>query len=260
MKVIENDKLHSIPLISQNVDNTGDMPYKVVPPLEAMNSFTYIVGSAGSGKSSLFLAMLCSRPTRKKPTNPRFYYKYFDKIYLMSASLQSLPLTKLNLNEHRVHNAFSDELLQNIIDNEREDTENNNCLLILDDVIKSIKKSTIMCKTILNRRHCLTNPEGDGSAGLSIWVCSQRYNELPLTFRVNASSIYLFRTENRRELDAIKDELMGDLNKEQQDEVLRLAWKDKYSFLLILNNKPTAERYYQRFNKIIINATDQPSP
>ena len=46
---------------------------------------------------------------------------------------------------------------------------------------------------------------------------------------------------------------MSDLNKEQQNEVLKIAWKDKYSFLLILNNKPTNERYYQRFNKIVIN-------
>jgi GTPase SAR1 family protein len=253
MKVIENEKLDKIPLITQNVDNTAGCAYKVAKPLEAINSFSYIVGAAGSGKTSLFLAMLCSRPTKKKPDLPRFYYKYFDKIYLISSSLASLPLNKLNLNEGRVHNKYSDALMQSIVETESENEENDNCLLILDDVIKDIRKSTFMSKCILNRRHILTNPEGEGCAGCSVWILSQRYNELPLTFRVNASSIYVFRTENKRELDAIKDELMSDLTKEQQNEVLKLAWNDKYSFLLILNNKPTAERYYQMFNKIVIN-------
>ena len=253
MKIINNDKLHKIPLINQNVDNTSNVAYKVAKPLEAMNSFSYIVGSAGSGKTSLFLAMLCSRPTKKNPDEPRFLYKYFDHIYLISNSLQSLPLNKLNLNENRIFNKYSDEVMESIVDTEREDIENNNCLVVLDDCIKDIKKSTYMSKCILNRRHIFTNPDGEGCAGCSIFILSQRYNELPLTFRVNASSIYVFRTENKRELDAIKDELMSDLTKEQQNEVLKIAWNEKYSFLLILNNKPTNERYYQRFNKIEIN-------
>tara|TARA_A100001201_G_scaffold103604_1_gene88886 strand:+ start:10753 stop:11532 length:780 start_codon:yes stop_codon:yes gene_type:complete len=253
MKIIQNSKLPTIPLISQNVDDTKNVAYKVAPPLEAINSFSYIVGAAGSGKSSLFLAMLVSRPTKKKPDQPRFYYKYFDHIYLISASLQSLPMNKLNLNENRVFSKYSDEILQNIIDSEKEDDENNNCLIVLDDVIKQIKKSSTMMKAILNRRHCMTNPEGEGSAGCSVWILSQRYNELPLTFRVNTSSVYLFRTENKKELDSIKEELMADLTKEQQNEVLKIAWSEKYSFLLILNNKPTSERYYQRFNRIVIN-------
>jgi len=254
MKIIENEKLSHIPLISQNVYNTSNCAYKVNKPLEAMNSFSYIFGSAGSGKSSLFLAMLCSHPTKKNPTQPRWFYKYFDKIYLCSNSLASLPLNKLNLNEERIHNKYSDEILKSIIETEREDEENNNCLLVLDDCIKSLKRnSDELCKCILNRRHILTNPEGEGCAGLSVWILSQRYIELPLTFRCNTSAIYLFRTDNSKELQCIKDELMGDLTKEQQNEVLKIAWADRFSFLLIMNNKATNERYYQRFNPIIIN-------
>jgi len=56
MKVLDNNKLTHVPLIQQNVDNLSDLPYKVAEPLEPANSFSYIVGSAGSGKSSLFLA------------------------------------------------------------------------------------------------------------------------------------------------------------------------------------------------------------
>jgi len=254
MKVDNNKKLSYIPLISQNVDKISDVPYNVVPPLEASNSFSYIVGCAGSGKSSLFLALLCSHPTKKKPDVPRFYYKYYDHVYICSNSLSSLPMNQLNINEDRVHNKFSDEILNSIIDTEREDIDNNNCLLVLDDCIKQLKKnSEELCKVLLNRRHILTNPEGEGCAGLSVWILSQRYIELPLTFRCNTSSIYLFRSDNKKDLDGIRDELMCDLTKEQQDEVFKIAWNEPYSFLLIRTNKPTNQKYYQRFNRIIIN-------
>ena len=252
MKVIENAKLKEIPVISQNVDNLSNMPYKVAEPLCPINDALYIVGSAGSGKTTTMLSLLKSHPTKSKPHLPRFYYKYFDKIFLCSASLASLPIEKLGLNEERIYNKYSDEMLESIIESEKED-ENNNCLLILDDVIKSIKKSSNMCRVCLNRRHCLTNPEEEGSASLSIWILSQRYNELPLTFRCYMNSFIIFRTDNKRELDNIKDELMGDLTKEQQDEVLKTAWNKKYSFLYIRMNKPTNEKYHQRFNRIIVN-------
>ena len=37
---------------------------------------------------------------------------------------------------------------------------------------------------------------------------------------------------------------------------MKLAWKDKYSFLLIKNYLGTKDRYYVRFNKIIFEDTD----
>ena len=74
-----------------------------------------------------------------------------------------------------------------------------------------------------------------GHAGLSVIITSQKYNACDLITRVNMSDIILFKTENQKELNCIKEELMGDLEKDVQDKVLKLAWKDKYSFLLIKN-------------------------
>ena len=70
------------------------------------------------------------------------------------------------------------------------------------------------------------------------------------------SDIILFKTENSKELNCIKEELMADLEKDVQDKVLKLAWKDKYSFLLIKNYLGTKDRYYVRFNKIIFEDED----
>jgi hypothetical protein len=66
-------------------------------------------------------------------------------------------------------------------------------------------------------------------ASLSLMITSQKFNMLPLSLRSNMSHIIVFRTTNNAELRAIKDELMSDLNPQQQDEILELAWSEPYS-------------------------------
>ena len=251
MKVLNNQILTHVPVVEQAVDSLKDLPYIPADPLPKKSFSLYICGFASSGKTTLLLSMLLSHPTRKKPCTPRFYYRYFDKIYLFTPSKQTLPLDKLKLGEGRVFDKYSDETLEQIIDAER-DGENLNNLVVLDDSIKQIKNRPGFHRLILNRRHITHNCEEEGQAGLSVIVTSQKYNALDLIARTNMSDVILFRTENRSELNAIKAELMADLSPTQQDEVLRLAWNDKYSFLLIKAYNGTQDRYYRRFDKIIV--------
>jgi hypothetical protein len=103
----------------------------------------------------------------------------------------------------------------------------------------------------LNRRHILNKGDGKGGS-LSIWIMSQKFNQLPLIFRINTSSVFLLRSviQNTKEKACIVDELMADLNKEEVEEVFKLAFKKKYNHLLILNKKPKNERYYSNFDLI----------
>ena len=254
MKIIENLKLNNFDLVKQPVDDLSNLPYIPAKPLEAINMCSLFIGASGSGKTTLMLQLLCGHPTKKHPEKSRAYYKFFDRIYLISASLQSLPMDKLNLNEDRVFNKYSDELMKQIIETEQDDDEANNTLIILDDVIKSLKnnkESEFLTKCILNRRHILNKQDKPGG-GLSIWILSQKFNALPLIFRINCSSIFLLRSvaQNQKEKSCITDELMADLNKTEQDELFKLAFKKIYNFLLILNKKPKKERYYSNFNLI----------
>ena len=143
--------------------------------------------------------------------------------------------------------------MKNIIETEQEDEEGNNVLIILDDVIKSLKnnkEAEYLTKCILNRRHILN--KGDKGGSLSIWIMSQKFNQLPLIFRINTSSVFLLRSviQNQKEKACIVDELMADLNKDEVEEVFKLAFKKKYNHLLILNKKPKNERYYSNFDLI----------
>ena len=140
---------------------------------------------------------------------------------------------------------------------ENKDDENLNNLIILDDSIKQIKNRPEVHKLVLNRRHLTQNPNEEGQAGLSVMITSQKYNAVDLILRTNMSDIFIFKTENQKELNAIKEELMADLSPEQQNELLKEAFKDKYSFLYIKGYEGTKDRYYIRFNKVVFDEADK---
>ena len=252
MKVIKNNILHLVPVVAQKVDDLSDLPYIPSDPLPKKSFAMYIVGFSSSGKTTLLLSMLLSHPTKKKPDTPRFMYRLFDKCFLISPSKDTLPLHKLKIDESRIFSKYNNEVIEEIIDNEKEG-ENLNNVIVIDDSIKQIKNNSRFHSLILNRRHITQNAEENNQAGLSIIVMSQKYNAADLITRVNMSDIILFRTENSKELNAIKEELMSDLDKDIQTKLLKLAWKDKYSFLYIKNYLPTKDRYYVRFDKVIFD-------
>jgi len=193
-----------------------------------------------------------SHPTKKMPKLPRYFYKFFENISIISGSLATLPLKKFGLPENQLHNKYSDELLKDTIEDLRED-ENFNSLIVLDDVIRDLTRSKILTSVILNRRHICQNPDEMDLASLSIMITSQKFNMLPLSLRCNMSHVIVFKTTNNAELRAIKDELMADLNPSQQNEILELAWDEPYSFLFIDVFAPKDRRYYRKFDLIEID-------
>ena len=109
----------------------------------------------------------------------------------------------------------------------------------------------------MNRRHILQNPEKNGQSKFSIWVVSQKYSLLPMEFRNSLTSCIIYRSCNNNEIKRIKEELMFDLSPDLQDEVLYQAWKNPYSFLYVIINAPTKDKYYVKFDKIIFDE-DEP--
>ena len=252
MKILKNKILTHVPPLKQSVDDTSDLPYIPAKPLTVKSPAIYICGFSSSGKTTLWNQLLLAHPTKKKPDIPRFYYRFFDRIYLISPSKDTLPLNKLKLKDERIHLKFSNDLIDEIIETEKEG-ENLNNLIIIDDSIKQIKNNNKMHSLLLNRRHITQNPNEEGHAGLGIIVTSQKYNACDLILRTNFSDIFLFKTENSKEINAIKEELMQDLSKEQQNELLKKAWSKKYNFLLIKAYEGTPDRYYIGFDKVVFD-------
>lgn len=255
MKILENKKLNNISITKQSIDDTSDLPYIPAEPLPAKSFAMLIVAPAGGGKTSFWTSLLLSHPTKKKPDINRAYYRYFDKIILFSPSKDTLPMDKLRLDESRVFLKYNDEDLLKFIDEEK-DGENLNNLIVLDDSIRQIKNNKEVQKLVLNRRHLTHNPEEEHKAGLSVLITSQKFNAADTYLRNNMSDIIIFKTSVKNELEAIKNDLMSDLDKELQDELLKKAFEKKYGFLYIKNYMPTKDRYYINFNKVVFEDED----
>lgn len=249
MKILKNKVLDKLPLIETSIDSNKDCPFIPTEPLPKNPSqFFYFVGAPGSGKSSTMMSMLMSK-------KPRYYRRFFDKLFLISPSHETLPNKFIKaLNEERIFDKYSENLVKELVE-ELKEGENENVLFILDDSIRDINKSksSILNKCILNRRHCLYNKDESNNASLSIWIMSQKYNLLDLSYRNSASVVFLWKSENNKEKKAIKEELMADLDEKTAEELLQTAWKKKYNFLMIKVNEPTKDRYYINFDKVVFD-------
>lgn len=250
---IEKNKISDIPPMKSSVDDTSDLSYIPIKPLPCKSFLLYIVGSPGSGKTSTMMSLLSSHPTKKKPNTNCYYWKFFDNIHLISGSLSTLPSKFLKLlPDEKKHMQFSDELIEEIIYDLQEGPNENN-LLILDDVIKDLKRSKILSKICLNRRHVTHNPDEDCQSGLSIFIISQKFTLLPLEYRNAISDCIIFKTSNFTELKRIREEICSDLTDEEFTTITKAAWKNKYSFLYIKINENKQNKYYIKFDKVIFN-------
>jgi len=252
MKITAN-KLSQIGRAPCNADNLNDLPYIPKPPLPPKNFCMYICGSPGSGKTNLMLQLLMSHPTKKNTKPNRYYYGLFDNIYLISASMGTLPDKFLNkLDEDRIYGKYSDELMENILTTIYEGPNVNN-LIVIDDCIRSLNNSKILSKCILNRRHAGHNPnlENDsGQGSISIIITSQKYSLLSLSHRVACSDFMIFKSTNGNEKMRLYDEICTELDKDTFNELIENVWDKKYNYLYIKPNNNLEDKYYKNFDKI----------
>ena len=243
MIIVPNQEI-KLKVVKQDIDDLDEDLKKINEPLSKKSGAYYIVGRPQSGKTSLWLSMLL--------TKNQGYYRKFDKIYLISNSLATLPLPLLNLPPEQIFDGYDEEQLFEILSNEKQSKENNNILIVIDDCIKDLKSKKFN-KLILNRRHIIQNVDNPKTkSGVMIFITGQTYNLLELQVRKNMSDVILFPTSNSKELISIKSELMSDLNPKQQDEILKLAWSRPYSFLYIKMNNQMSKKYYSNFDLIKI--------
>lgn len=242
-----SNPLSSVPKAPCPVDSFKDLPYIPTKPLPVKSFCMYIVGKPGSGKTNLWLSMMLSK-------DPRYYRKFFDRTMLVSGSMDTLPKSALKgkfaVPQNQQFRQIDDDIVDIILTELRSGEENTNNLLILDDVIKDITQSRRLSHVFLNRRHITHDKDKDGCGGLSVMIISQVYNLLPLQFRKACDTIILFKTENKKELKFIMEELMFDLDQVTAKKLLNSVWKKKYGFMMIKAGQPPDKKYYNKFDLI----------
>jgi hypothetical protein len=202
-----------------------------------------IIGSAGSGKTSLLVNFL---------TNKDMYEKAFDHVHLIcpKSSLKSL---KDDIWEghpaDKMHNVLNFGVLDTIEkackERSTEKPRPKTTLMIIDDMTVFLKQKDVDEKLrglVYNRRHIY----------LSIMILVQSYNAMPLALRKTLSHFFLFRPRNKREAEAIWEELMF-VPKTTGAALLRFTFRDKYDFLM--GNCSTGQMY-RNFNLVDIDDGD----
>lgn len=208
-------------------------------PLPNTAHFSAIIGSAGSGKTSLMVNFL---------TDKKMYAQAFDHVH-MCCPKNSLGSLKDDIWEdhpsEKMHDTLDwltlDTIHKRAKDRAKVKPEPETTLLIIDDQTVWLKKNEIESKLrelIYNRRHLR----------LSVWILVQSYNAMPLNIRKTLSHFFLFRPRNKKEAESIWEELLF-IPRKTGDALLKFVYRDMHDFLF--GNANTGE-VYRNFNRVDI--------
>jgi hypothetical protein len=111
-------------------------------------------------------------------------------------------------------------------------------LFIFDDVISRMTKRNMeaFLNMIYNRRH----------GHLSIFITSQKYNKLASDLRTVCSSLYLFKMNDKREYEAIYNELIN-IEEDKFKALCDYCFKDKHDFMYV---KIEDGKFYRNWNEL----------
>ena len=194
-----------------------------------------LVGQPNSGKTTLLLNML------KKTKSKNTYYKKFDKCFIFSNSLHTI--TKdIMIPKDQQYNGIDE--LEEVIESIKLDDNKN--LIILDDVISDIKNVDYIEKLFFNRRHY--------GGSISIILTSQVFNKISPKIRKCATSIFIFSTSNKQELQSIWKNSVPLLSYPQFIEICKYCFKKSNHEFLAIDTQSNS--FYHNFNHIEIEIKD----
>lgn len=213
------------------VSNDEPLP-NIREPLPDWNYCSLVIGQPGSGKTSLILNLLS-----------KYYKKKYDRIYLFSGSLQTLPEKFIEkLNEERIFTSLDD--LEGVIQDLKEAEDKPKVLILIDDLLKEIGENhKIIAGLLWNRRHI--------AGGVGLYIIGQKFNAVPTTIRSAIDTIYFFSMNNKKETNALFEDYINDLDRKEFDEMVKYCLENgrKHSFLFIDKRNG---KYYLNFNELKI--------
>lgn len=201
-----------------------------------------IVGKSElSGKSNLIANLIL---------RDKYYRNYYDPenifIVCQSSNLDDkwrVMIKELDIPDMNILKKFNESKLEALYEIIREEYEKaiekkkkpKHYLFIFDDVSYdgSLKSSThgIVSKLFCNGRHLL----------ISTWICSQKYTDIPMVARENATGLMLFSCTNKQ-LESIYEE-HSTLQKKEFFKMFHDATSVAYTFIVINYSNPKNERY-----------------
>jgi hypothetical protein len=195
-----------------------------------------LMGSAGSGKTSLMVNML---------TKDGMYKKCFDHVHLIAPEASMKSLKDDIWSKHpgdKIHHNLDIPTLDDIdrrANIRRTKKPPETTLMVIDDMTVMLKKKEIeakLRKMVFNRRHNYT----------SIMILVQSYIAMPLDLRKTLSHFFMFKPRNKKEAEAVWEELLN-MSKRTGEGLLRFVFQDPHDFLMGDTNTGSV---YRNFNLV----------
>jgi len=204
----------------------------------------FFISPKGGGKTSLYLSLLTAKESP--------YYKYFDNIFMVNPSGMHDKKIADFYEELDEDGKFYEQLseataidirlkLQAISDGWKKKRPVQN-LLIIDDSsgdFPSGRKKSAITSIMTNSRHL----------GVSVWLISHKYNNIPTIWRNQADGLFLFKTNSKLEVETLKKDL--NVDEDFLEACLKDATSQPYGFLFI-NMSSCQPRMFRRFDQYVL--------
>ncbi len=216
-----------------------------------------------SNHNEPFVWVYCSKIGSGKSVNLAnlliIYRNYFKKVYFCSSNIQINDESgfkeikdlayqdQFRFSQERLFDEFNDRVMSDILDDIKEckkeedyDENDDHFLIVVDDLSQAfLNIKSLITKTILKTRHLK----------LSWVITTQRYRNLNPAIRGQISYFVCFKTQNRKEIEAMAETVDMELN--NFSKILDFATNEEYSFLFIDSSK-NPPKFFKRFSEEII--------
>ena len=234
MKIIELDKpkIKSVKMLVDGVIDKKLTEYEMIDCCWSKTSFNILIGSMGSGKTTLMINLL------RNVFNHCFTHIYVIMPSQSRASVKDNWLEK-NIPSQYFRDEISVEILQDILIDLKENTKNKEfSMVIIDDFGSDLKNKFIvkqLQKMILSMRHLRC----------SFWLLQQNFQQLAKPLRELATNFITYDI-GKSQLEKLFNESIQ-LEKDKFLELTDLAF-DKPHEWICLNTK--TKRFFKGFDEI----------
>lgn len=224
-------------LIKKTLKN--DVKYKANKFFLPKNPFhSLIIGSTGSGKTSLLLNMLLKWMKFDKvilcaKMKEEDKYQFLEKFFTDVSKQTKLP----------INNYFeSYNNLQELPDVSTYENDGTTKIIIFDDMVNEKDQNKILDYFIAGRKK-----------GFSCMYLSQRFTNIPKVIRNNCH-LYIIYAQRPKEVGIIYQDLInGDMDLKEFRTLFNTFTKKKYDFMVIDMTLPNELKFRKNFNTFYIN-------